>query len=337
MSSAFKSQAIANMFDVNCDQIVDRDCVTSLRKMLRTQTGDGVILMIPRQFGNYTTQRVIGEGSSSVVIEAIDRRSGKDYAVKVMSVSALEQRNLLPLIERELAILRRVSHNHIIQFHDSLREGDLLFYVTENCTKGDLLSWIVDGHLSDKGTKKRLFHELALAVQYLHSSGIAHNDIKPENVLLDDAGHVKLADFGYAKDTLFAGDNEKNGTLMYAAPELLSPGTYHTQKADVWSLGITLYTMETGKFPFSGESERRLAAQIRNGQLKYPEGFDPVVEALLRKMTKVNPNKRATVDSVLEDPYFDEIRNDPAKKAAAVSQTLATQVEVEIEIGGDLW
>jgi protein-serine/threonine kinase len=152
---------------------------------------------------------------------------------------------------------------------------------------------------------------------------------------LDDAGHVKLADFGYAKDTLFAGDNEKSGTLMYAAPELLSPGTYHTQKVDVWSLGITLYTMETGKFPFSGDSEQRLATQIRNGQLKYPEGFDPVVEALLRKMTKVNPNKRATVDSVLEDPYFDEIRNEPAKKTAAVSQALATQVDVEI--GGDLW
>jgi serine/threonine protein kinase len=253
-----------------------------------------------------------------------------------MSISALEQRNFLPLIERELAILRRVSHNHIIRFHDSLREGDLLFYVTENCTEGDLLSWIVDGRLSDKATKKRLFHELALAVQYLHSKGIAHNDIKPDNVLLDDAGHVKLADFGYAKDTLFAGDREKNGTLVYAAPELLSPGTYHTQKADVWSLAITLYAMETGKFPFSGDNDQRVATQIRNGQLKYAKGLDPVLEALLRKMTKVNPNERPTVDAVLEDPYFDEIRSEPEKKAGVVAQALATQIEVEVEIGGDL-
>jgi serine/threonine protein kinase len=140
---------------------------------------------------------------------------------------------------------------------------------------------------------------LALAVQSLHSNGIAHNDIKPENVLLDSAGNVKLVDLGYAKDTLFACANEKYGTLIYGAPELLSPGIYHTQKADVWALAMTLYTMETGKLPFSGENDRRVAAQIVKGLLMFPKGFDPVLEALLRRITLINPSERATVDTLM--------------------------------------
>jgi serine/threonine protein kinase len=98
--------------------------------------------------------------------------------------------------------------------------------VTANCIGGDLHSWLSNHNSAHKTTFKRLFFEIALAVQFLHLNGIAHNDNKPENSFLDASDRVKLADFGCAKDRRFTSDAEKQGTLLYAAPEILKSGTY---------------------------------------------------------------------------------------------------------------
>jgi serine/threonine protein kinase len=83
----------------------------------------------------------------------------------------------------------------------------------------------MEGRLKRKLTVKQMFYEVVIAIQYLHEQGIAHNDIKPENVMIDDCGQVKLADFVFAKNKLILNDDEKCGTLMYAAPELLHSGS----------------------------------------------------------------------------------------------------------------
>jgi serine/threonine protein kinase len=208
-----------------------------------------------------------------------------------------------------------------------------MFIVTENCTGDDLLTWISEDRLLDAAAQKRVFNEICLGVQYLHGRGIAHNDIKPENVIMDAAGHAKLIDFGYAKPDRIAGDQDKSGTLNYAAPELFRRGTYHTQKADIWSLGILLYAMTTGRFPFVGTDDRKIVSQILRGNLKFQEDLDPDVEALVRRLTKLNPNERPTIDEVLEDPYFSTIDEEPVKHvimpagAAEISAEKAIEVE----------
>jgi MAP/microtubule affinity-regulating kinase len=306
--------------------------------MIEAETTEFVSLSIPRQFGNYTVQKILGQGSTCVVVEAMDRLSGKDYAVKVMSYSDLKSRNLLLKVERELGILRRISHEHVLRFHEFRREGDLMFIVTENCVGGDLLSWIVDGRVKEKRTMKRLFYEIALGVQYLHSQGIAHNDIKPENVVIDGSGRAKLGDFGYAKTETFAGDDEKSGTLMYAAPELFGTGWYHTQRADIWSLGIVLYTLATGTFPFDVSDEQRVVRQICQGRLKYQRCLDREVELLVRRMTKTNANKRPTIESVLEDGFFDDVRLVGSMKPAVSEPASALCVSAaEAEMESALW
>jgi serine/threonine protein kinase len=265
-------------------------------------------LSIPRQFGNYNVEKVIGQGTTCVILEIVDRETGKDYAAKVMSYSDLNEQNLIPMVEHELAILRRLSHDHVLRFHDYVRLGDLMFIITENIVGSDLLSWILEGRTMDRLTLKRLFYDVLCGVQYIHRAGIAPSDIKPENIMVDGSGRAKLIDFGYAKVSLTAGDNAKNGTLLYAAPELLKCGSYNTQKADVWSLAILLYGMATGKLPFDGGNEQQLMRQIRHGKLEFPRTMDRGVEALIKRMAKVNPNERPTVTAVLEDPFFDEVR-----------------------------
>jgi serine/threonine protein kinase len=276
--------------------------------MLNTETAHYVPISIPRVLRNYSIRNVIGQGSTAAVLEAVDTFTGKDYAMKVMSYSDLQDQNIVPRIERELAVLRRVDHPNVLRFHDFIRLGDLLIIVTEHYTGGDLLSWIVNGRLAQKLTLKRIFYEITLAVQSIHRLGIAHNDIKPENVVIDACGTAKLIDFGHARQTVLAGTTAKDGTLMYAAPELLRRGEYHTQKADIWALAILLYTMATAKSPFIARDHRKLIREIRNGRLKFQKNMDRDVEALIRRMAKVNPNERPTIEDVVEDPFFDAVR-----------------------------
>jgi serine/threonine protein kinase len=304
--------------------------------MIKAETAEYVLLSIPRHFGNYTASKVIGQGSTCAVLEATDRSTGRDYAVKVMSSSDLESRGITHKVETELSILRRISHKHVIHFHEVISDGNLLFIVTENCNGGDLLTWITDRRTANLPTLKQLFSEICRGLQYLHHEGIAHNDLKPENIIIDANGTAKIIDFGYAKTETMAGDDEKCGTLMYAAPELFSSGRYHTQKSDIWSLGIVLYAMATASFPFNGRTDRQIVQQISRAALKYPRGMNAQVEALVRRMTKVNPNERPTIDEVLEDPFFEDVQCGGEKKKEAVGVGLpVTGVETEME--ADVW
>jgi serine/threonine protein kinase len=111
-----------------------------------------------------------------------------------------------------------------------LRQGDLIFLVTEICNGDGLLSWIIDRRIEDSRTLKELFRQFALGVQYLHDKGIARNDIKPENVIIDSDGNAKLLDFGFAKQLQFAGHRDQSGTPSSAAPEILRGGRTNQQK-----------------------------------------------------------------------------------------------------------
>jgi serine kinase len=134
-----------------------------------------------------------------------------------------------------------------------------------------------------------------------------------------------LIDFGFAKTKLIAGDNEKSGSLPYAAPELLNTGLYQPQMADVWSLGILLYVMATGEFPFIMDDESAVRKMICQGALIYPQGMDRQLKCLLKRMTKVNPNERPTVDMILRSSFFDGIVEECHKGAES-------QVEVQSDV-----
>jgi serine/threonine protein kinase len=296
--------------------------------MIESQTANGLLLSIPRKLGNYIAKKVIGNGSTCVVLEATDSASGRDFAVKVMPVIDIQERGILPAIRQEIALLRRLSHEHIVRFHDSFEKDGLLFLVTENCTGGDLLPWVLSRRTTAVPTLKRLMFEIGSGIQYMHGQGLAHNDLKPENIALDGNGSVKLVDFGYAKQSLFAGDDQKRGTLLYAPPELLCDGRYDTQKADIWSLAIVFYVMATSTSPYTAEDDGRLYDQIEQGTLTFKEGMDKDVERMVRAMTKIDPNERPTIDAILLDPFFDEVRVTPTKPASPCE----TEMEKETEI-----
>jgi serine/threonine protein kinase len=276
--------------------------------MLQVETIECVSLLIPDRLGDYTADKLIGQGTAYAVIKGFDRFTGSAYAIKVMSVADLKNREMVRMVERELAFLSRLRHPHIVEFREFIRQGDLYFSVMEHCSGGTLSSWISDARLLDNGTMQRLFYEVALAIQYLHSQGISHNGIDPDKILLSATGSAKLSDFSHASDRRLFSKVDPPDNLFYAAPEVLCHRSDQTQKSDIWALGILLCLMATRAFPFRGADKDNVTRQIRGGRLQYPRMMDRKVEALVRRMTKTNPNNRPTIDDVLGDSYFDEVR-----------------------------
>jgi serine/threonine protein kinase len=103
-----------------------------------------------------------------------------------------------------------------------------------------------------------VFRKIASAVHYLHEMGIAHGDLKLDNILMDEDGNPKLADFGFCHAALFAGDERKSETIECLAPELLMPGHFQTQKAGIWSLGIVFFALMTKSFLFRSAVKKPL-------------------------------------------------------------------------------
>jgi serine/threonine protein kinase len=303
--------------------------------MITGQTEQSVVLNIPRDVGDYRLSKAIGQGSNSVVVKATNQSNGKDFAIKVMSLIDIANRNLTNKVEREIRIHQSLVHENVCRFHEVIRENNLIFIVLDYCDCGDLLSWIMDGNFGRKEKCLRLFKQIAEGIRYLHERGLSHGDIKPENVILDDQGNAKLIDFGFVKDTMFGDDEEKSGTFIYAAPELFKRGSFHTQKSDIWSLGIVLYCMLTGSFPYPTGNQRMIAQYIQRGQLLYPQGMDRDIETLLRRLTNLNPNERPTIQELVDDPIFDCVDSKPQKSNR--STPLLEPTEIEDELDADFW
>jgi serine/threonine protein kinase len=213
--------------------------------MITAQTDQLLTLHIPRLVGDYFIQKVVGNGCSSVVVEGSHLFSGKQYAIKVLSSKDAESRGRTNILEQEIAIVQEFDHPYICKFVEIIRLDGLVFIAMEKCDSGDLLSRIID-----RGTPKKcefvpLFKQIEEAICHIHQKGCAHADLKPENVMLDHNGKVKLIDFGFAKRNLTAGEGEKGGTFTYAAPKLFKKGIVQTQKVDIWALAIVLFAMTT--------------------------------------------------------------------------------------------
>jgi serine/threonine protein kinase len=124
--------------------------------------------------------------------------------------------------------------------------------------------------------------------------------------MLTRDGNVKLVDFGYSTIKGTGSDENRCGTLYYAAPELFYPGNFDTEKVDVWALGILLFVMTTGIMPYNEGTDLEIATQICRDGILYPRDIDPVVKSLIQAMTFSKPAKRPTVGELLLDAFFDD-------------------------------
>lgn len=189
---------------------------------------------------------------------------------------------------------------------DILQDAANYYAVAEFCPNGELFQYIADQTRLPEDDAKVKIMEIMDTVRYIHGLGIVHRDLKPENILLDHQGHLKIVDFGLSRYVRRDGLVETAcGSPCYASPECVTGEPYNGKANDVWSVGVVLFAMVTGRLPWTKRKEGRLFEQIRKGEYVVPEHVSNMCRDLIQRMLTVDWEKRITMDQAMEHKWFE--------------------------------
>uniref|UniRef100_A0A0E0N5N6 non-specific serine/threonine protein kinase n=1 Tax=Oryza rufipogon TaxID=4529 RepID=A0A0E0N5N6_ORYRU len=284
--------------------------------------GGGIAFRAPQEqftVGDFELGKIYGVGSYSKVVRAKKKDTGNVYALKIMDKKFITKENKISYVKMERIVLDQLDHPGVIRLFFTFQDTYSLYMALESCEGGELFDQIVrKGRLSED--EARFYAaEIVDILEYLHSLGLIHRDVKPENLLLTSDGHIKIADFGSVKPTkdtpikvLPNSTNERActfvGTAAYVPPEVLNsaPPTFGN---DLWALGCTLYQMLSGSSPFKDASEWLIFQRIIARDLKIPEYFSDDARDLIDKLLDVDPSKRPGAGpdgyvSLKKHPFF---------------------------------
>lgn len=282
--------------------------------------------------GPWRLGSALGHGSTGSVQLAHNTKTGQQAAIKVISKAmfrglAASDRNAgtnkdndppsgqLPYgIEREIIIMKLLRHPSVLSLYDVWETKNSLYMVLEYAEKGELFNLLVERGPLPEREAVRFFRQIIIGISYCHALGIAHRDLKPENILLDHHQNIKIADFGMA-----ALETEEQlletscGSPHYAAPEIVSGIPYHGFASDVWSCGVILFALLTGRLPFDEDDGniRNLLLKVQRGRFEMPDSDEvsPEAQDLLRKILTVDPAKRIKTRDILKHPLLAKYPN----------------------------
>lgn len=238
--------------------------------------------------------RVIGKGSFGKVTLVRKKTNSKIFAMKILSKAHLLKRKQVEHTKTERRVLSVVSHPFIVGLHYAFQTTSKLYFVLDYCPGGELFFHLSRKGRFDEAMARFYTAELVVALEHLHSLGVVYRDLKPENILLDEMGHIKLADFGLAKDAVTESDSGANslcGTPEYLAPEVLARKGHGTA-VDWWGLGMVLYEMLTGLPPWYTRNRQELFARIREAPLEIPDYLSAEAASLISLLLHREPEKR---------------------------------------------
>ncbi|XP_052739180.1 serine/threonine-protein kinase par-1 isoform X2 [Bicyclus anynana] len=267
--------------------------------------------------GNYELEKTIGTGNFAVVKLATHVITKSKVAIKIIDKSRLDEDNLKKTF-REIAIMKRLRHPHIVRLYQVMESSHTLYLVTEYAPCGEIFDHLVSAGRMSEPAAARSFAQMVAAVGYCHASGVVHRDLKAENLLLDKDMNIKLADFGFSNEyTAGAPLATWCGSPPYAAPELFEGRQYDGPKADVWSLGVVLYVLVCGALPFDGGTLSELRASVLGGKFRIPYFMSQACEQLIRHMLVLEPERRLSLRGVARHRWLAAHQPGPGPGAAA--------------------
>ena len=257
----------------------------------------------------YKIGRSIGHGAFGKVNLALNILSGHIVAIK--SFNKTKNSYSKSQIKYEIKLLKKLrNYKNIVKIYETFETNKYFCIVMENIIGGNLLNCINKMTKLSENQAKNIFYQLITTLEYIHSLGIVHRDIKPDNILLDLNNNIKLCDFGVALQTNTENFyiNDKVGTPAFVAPEILSNNYYDPFKTDIWSAGVVLYSILAGIFPFRGNNEAELNKRILNGKFPNIDVSNDCMD-LLKKILNVNPNERITIKEIKNHSWLNNNNN----------------------------
>ncbi|KAI0980059.1 hypothetical protein GJ496_000308 [Pomphorhynchus laevis] len=244
--------------------------------------------------------RTLGKGTYGKVKLARDRRTNQQVAIKTIRKSRIENPHDLERMWREINFMSNLSHPHIIKIKEVYESREKIILVMEYASGGELYEYLNRMKRIPESEARAIFRQIISAVHFLHKSHIVHRDLKLENILIDDRGNIKLADFGLSNNW---GKNRLLytfcGSPLYASPEIVNGIPYYGPEVDCWSLGVLLYTLVYGSMPFQGGDYARLVKNISTGSFIQPREKSGAF-SLIQRCLCINPAKRASIDESAE-------------------------------------
>ncbi|CAD8145163.1 unnamed protein product [Paramecium pentaurelia] len=244
----------------------------------------------------YLILTTLGQGSYATVKLARDKMTEKLIAIKIYSKAKLCNQQRKQQLKREIHILKLLDHPNIIKYVNTIETQMDINLIVEYGGSKSLRSYLKQfpNRRLDEDDAKIVFRQIVKAVDYCHSLNIVHRDIKLENILLKDNNEIKLIDFGFS--VLVNRDCKLGvfcGTPSYMAPELVNKQDYFGKPVDVWALGVLLYVLLTGHFPFKGSNDSDLYGQIKKG-IYTKVNASPQCQKLISQMLTIRASERIT-------------------------------------------
>lgn len=246
------------------------------------------------KFSDLEVIGTLGKGSFGHV-QLVRDKVGKTYALKAVSKAQIVQTGQKGHIMSEKLVMERLDHPFLVKLWATYKDKDRLYFLLEPSLGGELFSVLRENTLFDEGTARFYAGCVVLAFEYMHSLNIVYRDLKPENLLLDKQGYIKVTDFGFAKDITEGRTYTLCGTPDYLAPEIVA-GKGHGKGVDWWTLGVFIYEMLASYPPFYDDDPMKTYAKIMNGKVNFPsDNFSKEAIGLVKKLLHQKPPRRLGV------------------------------------------
>lgn len=258
----------------------------------------------------YTKGRFLGKGGFASVYEFREDATGRVYAGKVVPFASLTSARRRAKLATEIQIQASLRHRHVVRLERSFADADSTYIVMELCPHSTLLDMLKHRKRVLEAEARYWMRQLLDAVEYMHARLVIHRDLKLGNFFVADGMVLKVGDFGLAAQLRAPGERKRSlcGTPNYIAPELLEPAHEHSFQADVWSLGVVLYTLLYGRPPFERRNVRETYALIQRNQFAFPPDVPtgPAARALISAILQLDPARRPSVAAIRAHPFFAE-------------------------------